>query len=98
MQTPSLEDRTAPQARTVVVPDSARGLAGPRLPDVLTAQERNVTMLLCDGMTAVAIAHRLAISPRTVEKHLENIYAKLGVCDRLSAVLCIHQVCAASVR
>ncbi len=98
MQTTSLEDRTAPQARTVVVPDSARGLAPQRLPDVLTAQERNVTMLLCEGMTAVAIGHRLVISPRTVEKHLENIYAKLGVCDRLSAFLCIHEIGGASVR
>ena len=98
MQTTSLEDRTAPQARTMVVPDSARGLAGQRLPDVLTAQERNVTMLVCEGMTAVAIGHRLVISPRTVEKHLENIYAKLGVCDRLSAVLCIHEMGGASVR
>ena len=54
---------------------------------VLTARERGVIMLLGDGMTAVAIAHRLCISPRTVHKHLENIYAKLGVRDRLGAVL-----------
>jgi DNA-binding NarL/FixJ family response regulator len=46
-----------------------------------------VIILLGDGMTAVAIAHRLDISPRTVHKHLENLYAKLGVSDRLGAVL-----------
>ena len=53
----------------------------------LTARELGVVLLLGEGMTAVAIAHRLGISPRTVHKHLENIYAKLGVSDRLSAVL-----------
>jgi len=36
---------------------------------------------------AAAIARRLAISPRTVTKHLENLYRKLGTCDRLTTVL-----------
>ncbi len=58
--------------------------------EALTARERGVVTLLSEGMTAVAIAHRLGISPRTVHKHLENIYAKLGVRDRLSAVLSLH--------
>ena len=39
------------------------------------------------GPTASAIAHRLRISARTVHKHLERIYPKLGVIDRLGAVL-----------
>jgi DNA-binding NarL/FixJ family response regulator len=60
--------------------------------EALTARERGVVTLLSEGMTAVAIAHRLGISPRTVHKHLENIYAKLGVRDRLSAVLSLHDL------
>ncbi len=98
MQTPPGSVRTTQRARTDVLPEAAHGSAGRRVPDVLTAQERNVSLLLCEGMTAVAIAHRLEISPRTVEKHLENIYAKLGVCDRLGAVLCVHQMGGASLR
>jgi DNA-binding CsgD family transcriptional regulator len=59
---------------------SAAGRAG------LTATELAVINLLADGHTAYGIAHRLARSPRTVNKHLENIYRKLGVNDRLRAV------------
>ena len=43
--------------------------------------------LLSEGLLARTIAARLAVSPRTVHHHLGSIYAKLGVCDRLSAVL-----------
>ena len=41
---------------------------------------------LAEGYTAYGISRRLAISPRTVQKHLEHIYRKLAVSDRLSAV------------
>ena len=37
-------------------------------------------------MTTAAIATQLRVSPRTVHKHAERIYAKLGVSDRLAAV------------
>jgi DNA-binding CsgD family transcriptional regulator len=53
----------------------------------LTGRERAVLALLDDGLTSSAIGHRLAISPRTVHRHLQNIYRKLGVSDRLRAVL-----------
>ena len=58
--------------------------------DLLTPREREVFALLGEGITAVAIAHRLGVSPRTVEKHLENLYARVGVHDRLSAVLLLY--------
>lgn len=53
---------------------------------VLTGRERVVLGLLCEGLTAHAIGHRLSCSPRTVSKHLEHIYFKLEVHDRVSAV------------
>jgi DNA-binding CsgD family transcriptional regulator len=53
----------------------------------LTGRERAVLALLDDGLTSSAIGRRLAISPRTVHRHLQNIYRKLGVSDRLRAVL-----------
>ena len=53
----------------------------------LTARERATLALLSDGLTAGAIARRLGVSPRTVNKHLEHLYRKLDVGDRLQAVL-----------
>lgn len=53
----------------------------------LTPREATVLGLLVQGLTAAAIARRLAVAERTVHKHLEHVYGKLGVRDRLSAVL-----------
>ena len=53
----------------------------------LTGRELAVLRLLADGLTAHAIARRLGVSPLTVRKHLENTYRKLGVPDRMLAVL-----------
>jgi DNA-binding CsgD family transcriptional regulator len=52
----------------------------------LTGRELAVLGLVADGLTVQAIGHRLSISPRTVHKHLEHVYRKLGVRDRLNAV------------
>lgn len=56
----------------------------------LTCRERSVLGLLADGLTADAIARRLGISPRTVHAHLSHVYRKLGVSDRMDAVLVGH--------
>lgn len=53
----------------------------------LTGRQLAVLQLLAEGLTAEAIARRLAISPRTVHVHLDHLYRKLGVRDRLRAVL-----------
>jgi DNA-binding CsgD family transcriptional regulator len=53
----------------------------------LTRRELQVLELVGGGATAGAVAHYLGISHRTVQKHLEHVYAKLGCQDRLSAVL-----------
>ncbi|HEX6445856.1 MAG TPA: LuxR C-terminal-related transcriptional regulator [Streptosporangiales bacterium] len=64
-------------------------LAGSRAPDTgrLSARERQVLALVAEGRTDRAIGHRLGVSVRTVQKHLEHAYAKLGVNDRTSAAL-----------
>jgi DNA-binding CsgD family transcriptional regulator len=68
----------------------ARTSAGERAEAVdrigLTPREVRVLELLAVGLTADAIGHACRISPRTVRKHLENIYAKLNCHDRLMAV------------
>lgn len=57
----------------------------------LTPRQVAVLGLVARGFTAAAVARRLGISERTVHKHLEQIYARLGVSDRLSAVLRAHR-------
>lgn len=49
----------------------------------LTARERQVIDLLTTGLTAGAIGRMLGISQRTVSKHIQNAYGKLGIHDRL---------------
>ena len=53
----------------------------------LTFRELAILDLIAEGLIATAIAHRLGISPRTVSRHVESIYRKLGTHDRTSAVL-----------
>jgi DNA-binding CsgD family transcriptional regulator len=53
----------------------------------LTGRELAVLRLLAQGLTAAAIGNRLAISERTVHRHLQGVYRKLGAHDRLSVVL-----------
>ncbi|MFI9240825.1 response regulator transcription factor [Streptomyces sp. NPDC053079] len=57
-------------------------------PDVrLTPREMQILKLWPLGLTAVAIARRLGVSVRTVEKHSENLRNKLNARDRVSAVV-----------
>jgi DNA-binding CsgD family transcriptional regulator len=53
----------------------------------LTEREREVLHWLARGKADRDIAEILAISPRTVAKHLQRIYDKLGVETRTAAVL-----------
>jgi DNA-binding CsgD family transcriptional regulator len=55
--------------------------------EALTARERDVLGWLGAGKTDKDIAAILAISPRTVQKHLQRIYEKLGVETRTAAVM-----------
>ena len=53
----------------------------------LTAREREVLRWLGAGKTDKDIGAILGISPRTVHKHLQRIYEKLGVETRTAAVV-----------
>lgn len=57
----------------------------------LTLREMAILALLSEGLTADSLARRLGISPRTAGKHLEHIYRKLDVRDRLMAVQRAHE-------
>jgi DNA-binding CsgD family transcriptional regulator len=51
----------------------------------LTRREREVVDLVAAGATNAAVAEALVVAPGTVKKHLDNIYAKLGVDSRTGA-------------
>ncbi len=52
----------------------------------LSPREAEVLQAMMRGHTTAAIATQLEISPRTIHKHAQSIYAKLGVNDRIAAV------------
>ncbi len=54
--------------------------------DLLTQREQQVCQLLAYGHTNSEIAEKLFISERTVETHRSNIYAKLGLNNRVELV------------
>ena len=54
--------------------------------DGLTPREREVVVLVAEGKTNAEIARQLWISPGTVRRHLENVFAKLDVHTRTAAV------------
>ena len=51
----------------------------------LTQREREVLCLLASGRTDRKIAKSLTISPRTVNRHMSNIFVKLDVPSRAAA-------------
>ena len=84
--------RTVVAGGTVVDPVALThllaGASGPRAPaDRLTERELAVLGLLAAGLHNKQVATRLGISRRTVERHCDNIYAKLGVGSRTEAVV-----------
>ena len=51
----------------------------------LTPREREVLGWVVQGKTNPEIAEILCVAPRTVRKHLENVFVKLGVHTRTAA-------------
>ncbi|GIF23954.1 hypothetical protein Ate02nite_66840 [Paractinoplanes tereljensis] len=51
-------------------------------PAALTPREREVAVLISDGLTNTELARRLYISPKTAAVHVSNILRKLGVASR----------------
>jgi DNA-binding NarL/FixJ family response regulator len=64
-----------------VVRAARDGVDGPL--GALTAREREIAELVADGRTNREVAEQLVLSAKTIEAHLRNIYAKLGVRSRV---------------
>ncbi|MHB1434312.1 MAG: helix-turn-helix domain-containing protein, partial [Streptosporangiaceae bacterium] len=69
------------EAVALAAADPAPGWPGP-----LTDREREVALLVADGLSNHDIGQRLFISPRTAARHVANIYAKLGFSTRSQLV------------
>ena len=47
--------------------------------------------LLAEGLTTREIADQLYISPKTADRHVQHVYAKIGVSNRVSAALWLNR-------
>ncbi len=77
----ALGHRVRRQAR-----DASSGSPGP-----LTAREREIADLVAAGRTNREVAEQLVLSAKTIEAHLRNIYAKLGVRSRVELARAVEQ-------
>jgi DNA-binding NarL/FixJ family response regulator len=77
----------APASTRQLIEQSTRQVApSPRLTS-LSARETEVLRLLARGLSNAEIAEELVVEPSTVKTHVASILAKLGVRDRVQAVV-----------
>ena len=57
--------------------------SAPAAADGLTQREREVALLVADGLRSREVAERLGIASQTVKSHLKTIFDKLGVRNRV---------------
>jgi DNA-binding CsgD family transcriptional regulator len=79
------------RALVVELVDGALLLEEQRRVPRLTAREREILDLVAEGRTNAEIAERLWLSLGTVRKHLDNVYAKLGVHTRTAAAAFVRK-------
>ncbi|MBM7515641.1 alpha/beta fold hydrolase [Nocardioides nitrophenolicus] len=58
----------------------------------LSARERELLLLAAEGLDNAAIAERLTLSVRTVERHFQNVYLKLGLSGRTARAAAVCRV------
>ena len=76
-----------PEAEAVLIAAGQRRAARLSHPAGLTAREVDVLRLLARGLSNREMAARLTLSTKTVGRHVENLYAKIGVRSRAAAAV-----------
>jgi DNA-binding NarL/FixJ family response regulator len=86
----------APQVTRRLIEEFARrpapGGGDPAALAALTARERETLELLARGLTNAELAEALYVSEHTVKTHVGNVLAKLGLRDRIHAVILAYEV------
>jgi DNA-binding NarL/FixJ family response regulator len=60
---------------------------GPAFSRRLSAREREILILITEGLANAQIAERLALSEKTVRNHVSNMFEKLGLWTRAQAIV-----------
>ena len=79
------------EVRAFMQPDSAAPGRG-RPSEPVSVRELEVLRLAADGLANDAIATSLGLSPRTVERHLSNTYAKLGLAGKVARAAAVAEL------